>query len=49
MKDSKRFNALLASLREGKEFAAAFSNVYGGSPPQIADRWAAGASRRRRR
>jgi mono/diheme cytochrome c family protein/cytochrome c553 len=40
MADSKRFGSLLVQLRQGVEFAVAFSEVYGGSPAQVAELWA---------
>ena len=40
MADGKRFDLLLVRLREGVEFAVAFSEVYGGSPAQVAELWA---------
>ena len=46
--DRKRYDKLLRSVRDGQEFALSFSDIYGGSPAQLAGRWAASASRRRR-
>jgi len=40
MADGKRFDLLLVRLREGVEFAVAFSEVYEGSPAQVAELWA---------
>jgi len=42
MADGKRFDLLLVRLREGVDFAVAFSDseVYGGSPAQVAELWA---------
>ncbi len=40
MADGKRFDSLLSQLRGGAEFAAAFSDVYEGSPSQVSEYWA---------
>lgn len=47
--DGKRYDGLLQALRDGDDFTAAFPAIYGGSPAQLAQRWAAGAARRPRR
>ena len=47
MADSRSFKSLLSSLREGRDFATAFSGAYGGSPDQVTIKWAAKVSRRR--
>ncbi len=40
MRTSKNFDNLLNALRKGEDFNKAFSQIYGGSPAQLADVWA---------
>jgi hypothetical protein len=47
MKDAKRYQKLLASLKAGDEFEPAFAAAYGGPPAQVANQWAAKVGRRR--
>ncbi len=46
MKDARRYQKLLASLRDGTEFDPAFAAAYGGTPAQLAGVWARGALRK---
>lgn len=46
MTDSKRFSSLLAALRAGQPFPAAFSRAYGSSPSQVAQVWVRSAPKR---
>lgn len=39
MKDARRYQRLLASLRQGDAFDEAFAAAYGGSPSQVAQLW----------
>ena len=48
MKDSKRFNALLDGLKQGKKFNQMFTGVYGADPAKVAEIWARTAGRKRR-
>jgi hypothetical protein len=47
MKDAKRYQKLLTSLKAGDEFEPAFAAAYGGSPAQVAAAGGAKVSRRR--
>jgi mono/diheme cytochrome c family protein len=47
--DAKRYDGLMQAVRGGENFTQAFSTVYGGSPSQLSQRWAASAARRGRR
>lgn len=40
MADAKRFQALIDGLRKGGDFTTVFSEVYRGSPGQVAELWA---------
>ena len=46
MKDSKKFNQLVAAIKREENFAEAFSNLYGGSPNQLTVTWVRRAGRR---
>lgn len=46
--DRKRYDGLLRALRDGQPFDQAFPQAYGGTPAQVAERWAASAVRKRR-
>ena len=41
LKDSNRYPALLAGLKDKKEFDQAFKDAFGGDPKQVAGPWAA--------
>lgn len=48
MTDMKRFGALLAAVRDGASFDAAFKEDYGGTPAEVAVYWQKRAGRRTR-
>jgi hypothetical protein len=43
--DSKRFTTLVRALGSGVTFDSAFAKVYGYTPAQVADAWAANLGR----
>jgi hypothetical protein len=48
MSDGRRYQSLLEALRGGADFAQAFASAYGGTPNQVAGRWAARGIKKRR-
>lgn len=48
MKDAKRYQKLLASLKAGDEFDPAFAAAYGGPPAAVANQWASKLGRKGR-
>ncbi len=47
LSDSRRFQKLIQTLEQGTAFDAAFPQVYGGSPAEVAGLWIRRAARRR--
>lgn len=45
MKNGSTYNALLNALRNGQDFDKAFSEIYKGSPAQVADLWVPSAAK----